>query len=208
MVEGEKMSKSLGNFFTLRDLVEKDIKPITFRYAIQSNHYRKLLNFSFEGLKAADNSLKRIRAFRKRMEADGAQAGGGTWKEALDPMGRLEKARTDFWAAMADDLNTPEALAAMFTLISDLNAQDDRIALTREERDAVLGFLDETDAIFAAWPKETLDLDAEVEALIAARKAARDAKNWAEGDRIRDQLKAMGIVLEDRKDGTVGWRKA
>ncbi len=234
MVEGEKMSKSLGNFYTLRDLVEKGINPITFRYAIQSNHYRKLLNFSFEGLKAADNSLKRIRAFRKRMEEDGAQAGGGTWKEALDPVQRLEKARIAFWEAMADDLNTPEALAALFTLISDLNAQDDRIALTREERDAVLGFLDETDSIFAAWPHESpMDVLASVtglpatavlggvsvsmaeilsperiQSLIAARQAARDARNWAESDRLRDQLKAMGIVLEDRKDGTVGWRRA
>ena len=208
MVEGEKMSKSLGNFYTLRDLVDKGFSPITFRYAIQSNHYRKLLNFSFEGLKAADNSLRRIRAFRKRMEEDGAQAGGGTWKEALDPLPRLEQARTDVWAALGDDLNTPEALAAVFTLISDLNAQDDRIALTREERDAVLAFLEEADSIFAAWPQETLDLATEVEALIAARQAARDTKNWAESDRLRDQLKAMGIVLEDRKDGSVGWRKA
>ena len=113
-----------------------------------------------------------------------------------------------FWAALGDDLNTPEALAAIFTLISDLNAQDDRIALTREERDAVLAFLEEADSIFAAWPQETLDLATEVEALIAARQAARDTKNWAESDRLRDQLKAMGIVLEDRKDGSVGWRKA
>jgi cysteinyl-tRNA synthetase len=203
MVEGEKMSKSLGNFYTLRDLVDKGFNPITFRYTIQSNHYRKLLNFSFEGLKAADNSLKRIRAFRRRMEEDVK----GTWKESNESIPRLEKARTDFWAAMADDLNTPEALAAIFTLISDMNAQDDRIALTREERDSVLGFLDETDSIFAAWPQEALNLDAEVEALISARKAAKEAKNWAESDRVRDELKAMGIVLEDRKDGTVGWRR-
>ncbi len=208
MVEGEKMSKSLGNFYTLRDLVEKGFNPITFRYAIQSNHYRKLINFSFEGLKAADNSLKRIRAFRKRMEEDGIQAGGGTWKEALDPSQRLEKARTDFWGAMSDDLNTPEALAAIFTLISDLNAQDDRIALSREERDAALEFLDETDSIFAAWPGEEKTLDTEIETLIEQRSAAKISKNWAESDRLRDQLKAMGIILEDRKDGTVGWRKA
>jgi cysteinyl-tRNA synthetase len=109
---------------------------------------------------------------------------------------------------MADDLNTPEALAALFTLISDLNAQDDHVALTREERDAVLAFLDEADAIFAAWPHEEASLDAEVEALIEARRAAKAAKNWAEADRVRDHLKAMGIVLEDRKDGTVGWRRA
>jgi cysteinyl-tRNA synthetase len=109
---------------------------------------------------------------------------------------------------MADDLNTPEALAAIFTLISDLNAQDDHVALTRPERDAVLEFLDETDAIFAAWPHQASALDAEVADLIEARKAAKAARNWAEADRVRDQLKALGIVLEDRKDGTTGWRKA
>ncbi len=208
MVEGEKMSKSLGNFYTLRDLMEKGIDPITFRFAIQSNHYRKLYNFSFEGLKAAENALKRIRTFRKRMEEDVPQAGQGTWKESLDPLKRLEEAQEAFWDAMLDDLNTPEALAAIFTLISDLNAQDDRVALTREERNAVLTFLDLTNAIFAGWPKEAQQtLDQDVEALIDQRKAAKAAKNWAEADRVRDQLKAMGIVLEDRKDGTVGWRK-
>lgn len=208
LVEGEKMSKSLGNFYTLRDLREKGIDPITFRYAIQSNHYRKLYNFGFEGLKAAKNALDRIRTFRKRMEGNGETSGGGEWKEALDPVRRVDQARDDFWLALADDLNTPEALAAIFTLVSDLNAQDDRAALTREERDAALAFLEETNAIFAAWPHEEVSLDAEVEALIAARKAAKVAKNWAESDRIRDELKAMGILLEDRKDGSVGWKKA
>jgi cysteinyl-tRNA synthetase len=207
MVEGQKMSKSLGNFFSLRDLMAKGVDPIAFRYAIQSNHYRKVLNFSFEGLRAAENALKRIRAFRTRMEGEG-QAGGGPWKEALDPLARIAQAREAFWAALADDLNTPEALAALFTLISDLNAQDDHVALTREERDAALAFLDETDAIFAAWPHEVVSLDAEVEALIEARRAAKAGKNWAEADRVRDQLKALGIVLEDRKDGTTGWRRA
>jgi cysteinyl-tRNA synthetase len=140
------------------------------------------------------------------MEGEG-QAGGGPWKEAVDPLARLEQAREAFWAAMADDLNTPEALAAIFTLVSDLNAQDDHAALTREERDAVVAFLEETDAIFAAWPHATDSLDAEVEALIEARRAAKAAKNWAEADRVRDQLKALGIVLEDRKDGSTGWRR-
>ena len=207
MVEDEKMSKSLGNFYTLRDLRQKGIDPLTFRYAIQSNHYRKLLNFSFEGLKAADASLKRIRTFRKRMEGDGETAGAGTWKETIEPLPRILQAREQFWAAMGDDLNTPEALAALFTLITDLNAQDDRITLTRDERNAALAFLDETDAIFAAWPHEDLSLDADVEALIEQRKQAKAAKNWAESDAIRDRLKAMGIVLEDRKDGSVGWRR-
>jgi len=208
LVEGEKMSKSLGNFYTLRDLQEKGIDPVAFRFAIQSNHYRRLYNFSFEGLKAAENALKRIRIFRKRMAEDATPAGQGTWKEAIDPLKRLEVAKEAFWDALLDDLNAPEALAALFTLISDLNAQDDRIALTREERDAVLAFLDMTNAIFAGWPKEEATLDQAVETLIEQRRAAKAAKNWTEADRVRDQLKALGIVLEDRKDGTVGWRKA
>jgi cysteinyl-tRNA synthetase len=81
------------------------------------------------------------------------------------------------------------------------------VALTRPERDAVLAFLDETDAIFACWPHEEARTDAAVEALIEQRKAAKAARNWAEADRVRDQIKAMGIVLEDRKDGTVSWRR-
>ena len=206
MVEGQKMAKSLGNFFTLRDLIDKGVDPIALRYAIQSNHYRKVLNFSFEGLRAAENSLKRIRSFRTRMEGEG-QPGGGPWKEAFDPLARLERAREAFWSAMADDLNTPEALAAIFTLINDLNAQDDHVALTREERDTIVAFLDETDAMFSAWPHATESLDAEVEALIEARRAAKAARDWAEADRVRDQLKALGIVLEDRKDGSTGWRR-
>ncbi|WP_306601493.1 cysteine--tRNA ligase [Geothrix sp. 21YS21S-2] len=209
LVENEKMSKSLGNFFTLRDLVAKGYDPATFRFTIQSNHYRKVLNFSFEGLKGAENALRRIRQFRKRMEGDGTLAGQGAMKEAIDPAARVEAAREGFWAGMADDLNAPEALAALFTLITDINAQDDRIALTREERDAVLAFLDETNAVFACWPhEEEASLDAEVEALIERRREAKAAKNWAESDRVRDELKALGILLEDRKDGTVGWRRA
>jgi cysteinyl-tRNA synthetase len=196
LVDGEKMSKSLGNFYTIRDLQEKGFDPITFRFTILSNHYRRLYNFSFEGMKASENALKRIRIFRRRMEA-----------EALDPLKRLEQAQEAFWDALLDDLNTPEALAAIFTLISDINAQDDRIALTRAERDAVLAFLDMANEIFVGWPKEAATLDQEVEVLIAQRTKAKAAKNWAEADRVRDQLKALGIVLEDRKDGTVGWRK-
>ncbi len=208
LVEGEKMSKSLGNFYTLRDLKEKGFDPITFRYAIQSNHYRRLYNFSLEGLKGAKNALDRLRTFRTRMEGNVEAPGAGEWKEALDPLRRIHEAREDFWSALSDDLNTPEALAAIFTLVSDLNAQDDRAPLTREERDAALAFLDETNAIFAGWPHEEATLDAEVEALIEARRAAKAARNWAESDRLRDQLKAMGILLEDRKDGSVGWKKA
>jgi cysteinyl-tRNA synthetase len=207
LVNGEKMSKSLGNFYTLRDLQAKGYDPKAFRFTIQSNHYRKVLNFSFDGLKAAEQALKRIRLFRKRMEGEGLP-GQGEWKASIDPLERVQTAREAFWTALGADLNTPEALAALFTAITDLNAQDDRVALTRAERDAVLAFLDETDAVFACWPHEEVETDAAVASLIERRKAAKAARDWAEADRVRDRLKEMGIVLEDRKDGTVTWRKA
>jgi cysteinyl-tRNA synthetase len=207
MVEGEKMSKSLGNFYTLRDLRGKGVDPIVLRFAIQSNHYRKPYNFTFDGLGAAEAALQRVRAFRRRMEDPVAPGGGGEFKESIDPLSRIEKARQDFWDALCDDLNTPEALAALFTLITDLNAQDDRILMSPEERSAALAFLDEVDAVFAAWPHESKGQDSEIESLIEARKVAKASRNWAEADRIRDQLKAMGVVLEDRKDGSVAWHR-
>ncbi len=209
MVEGEKMSKSLGNFFTLRDLVARGIDPISFRFTVQSNHYRKLYNFSFEGLRAGKATLDRLRTFRSRMEeAPGAPREGAT-APGGEPRARVQVARDAFWQAMADDLNTPEALAAVLTLVTDINAQDDYAPLSREVRDEVLAFLDEADRIFAAWPREPRQaLDAQVEVLIAARSAAKAARNWPEADRVREQLKAMGILLEDRKDGTVRWKRA
>jgi cysteinyl-tRNA synthetase len=91
--------------------------------------------------------------------------------------------------------------------VGDLNALDDHVALTREERDAALAFLDESNSIFLGWPAEAAAADAEVEALLEARRQAKAAKDWAEADRIRDRIKAMGIVLEDRKDGSTAWRR-
>jgi cysteinyl-tRNA synthetase len=209
MVEGEKMSKSLGNFYTLRDLRERGVDPIAFRFAVLSNHYRKQYNFTFDGMKASDAALRRVRAFRRRMEDPGAPGGGGDFKDPIDPVERIGRARQEFWDALCDDLNTPEALAALFTLVTDLNAQDDRTLLTPAERGAALAFLDEADAIFASWPPEAVTPEAlagEVEAMIEARAAAKRNKDWPEADKIRDRLKAMGVALEDRKDESVAWR--
>ncbi len=209
MVEGEKMSKSLGNFFTLRDLVTKGFDPITFRFAILSNHYRKLYNFSFDGLRAAKATLERLRTFRLRMEEPPGSPREGAAASTVDPRARLAQAHDEIWRAMADDLNPPEALAAILTLVTDINARDDARPLDRGERDEVIALLDEADRIFAAWPHEArASADADIEARIEARRQAKAARNWAEADRLRDELKAMGIVLEDRKDGTVRWKRA
>jgi cysteinyl-tRNA synthetase len=206
-VDGAKMAKSQGNFHTLRDLVAQGVDPIAFRFAILSNHYRKALNFSPDNLKASEGALKRIRAFRQRMERDDL-APAAPSVDGVSPLEVVAKTRDGFWKALTEDLNTPEALAQLFTLISALNVRDATAPLSRTERDAVLAFLDETDGVFAAWPRGETALDAEVEGLIAQRLAAKAARDWAEADRIRAALKAMGILLEDRKDGTTGWRQA
>jgi cysteinyl-tRNA synthetase len=209
MVEGEKMSKSLGNFFTLRDLVVRGVDPVTFRFAVQSNHYRKLYNFSFEGLRAAKATLDRVRTFRQRMEDAPGPPREGAPAVAIDAVERVARARREFWQALGDDLNAPEALAALLTLVTDVNSLDDCRPLPPDTRQGVVALLDETDRIFAAWPRaERASLDAEIEALIAARSAAKAARRWPEADRLREQLKAIGVLLEDRKDGTVRWRRA
>jgi cysteinyl-tRNA synthetase len=143
------------------------------------------------------------------MEEPPAPAREGASDPAVEPRSRLARARDEFWQAIADDLNTPEALAAILTLVTDLNAQDDFRPLTRAERDDVVAFVEETNRVFATWPHEERQaLDADVEALIDARRAAKAARNWKEADRLRDELKAIGILLEDRKDGTVRWKRA
>lgn len=203
LVNGEKMSKSLGNFYTIRDLKAKGIDPKVFRFNIQSNSYRKMLNFSLDSLNASANALKRIQTFRKRMEK--IEPSDKQRSLSIDIHKRIDEARQIFWTALSDDLNTPEALAAIFTVITDINTQCDQTTFNRKEQVAVLKFLDETNAIFACWPHEEVEIDSKIIELIEQRNVAKAARNWIEADKLRDQLKAIGILLEDHKDGTVTW---
>jgi len=205
LVDGEKMSKSLGNFYTLNNLKASGFDPEIFRYSIQSNSYRKILNFSFENLNASKNALKRIRSFRKRIEENILTNDETNCKRAMDIQKRINKAREGFWNAMCDDLNTPEAMAHIFTAIADVNIQDDQLTLTKRERETVLEFLDETNKIFACWPHEEVITDQDVLSLIEQRKVAKNTRDWTKADKIRDKLKAMGVLLEDRKDGSTSW---
>ena len=211
MVEGEKMSKSLGNFFTLRDLVAKGVDPIAFRFAIQSNHYRKLYNFSFEGLRAARATLERLRTFRMRMEDEPGAAAGRARLGRISTRGlRVARAREEFWRAMADDLNTPEALAAILTLVTDINARDDDRPLTRG-RAATRSSRCSTKPTGSSprgRARRARPPDAEIEALISARRQAKAARNWAEADRLRDAAQGDGDPARGQKDGTVRWKRA
>jgi cysteinyl-tRNA synthetase len=198
-VDGEKMSKSLGNFFTIREVLEK-YHPEVVRYLLVSSHYRSPINYSEESLKEAKGALERFyHALRGLPEA--APAGGEAFVER-------------FGAAMDDDFNSPEACAVLFEMVREVNRLRDSdlaaaagLAARLKSLASLLGVLQlEPDAFLRAGAEGKVDA-AEVEALIQARLQARAEKNWAESDRIRDQLTAMGVVLEDSKGGTT-WRLA
>ena len=198
-VDGEKMSKSLGNFFTIREVLEK-YHPEVVRYLLVSSHYRSPINYSEDSLKEAKGALERFYNALKGLPV-AAPAGGEAFVER-------------FGAAMDDDFNSPEACAVLFELAREINRlrESDQqaaagLAARLKELAGVLGVLQlEPEAFLQAGAAGKVDA-AEVEALIAARLQARAEKNWSESDRIRDQLSAMGVVLEDGKGGTT-WRLA
>jgi cysteinyl-tRNA synthetase len=198
-VDGEKMSKSLGNFFTIREVLEK-YQPEVVRYLLVSSHYRSPINYSEDSLKEAKGALERFYNALKGLP-DAAPTGGEEFVER-------------FGAAMDDDFNSPEGCAVLFELAREINRLRESdvqaaagLAARLKELAGVLGVLQlEPEAFLQAGAAGKVDAE-EVEALIAARLQARAEKNWGESDRIRDQLTAMGVVLEDGKGGTT-WRLA
>ena len=203
LVNGEKMSKSLGNFYTLRDLLEKGADPMTLRYLLLSVPYRRQLNFTFEGLDGAKSALGRIRDFGRRMKGTPAAVG-----ENLGVEEAMAAHRGAFLDALRDDLNTAAALGALFEAVRAGNTALDSGGLTvkaQEEATALLGLFQSVFGIPAAG--ETVLVDAEVESLIQGRQDARKRKDFAEADRIRSMLKARGILLEDTPQG-VRWKRA
>ncbi len=197
-VNGEKMSKSLGNFFTLRDLLAKGWSGREIRYVLINGHYRQALNFTFDALDAARASLARLDecAVALAERAGAAVPATSDW---------VESCRAAFRAAVNDDLNIPEALAALFALVRECNAALHRGALAPEEAAAALRAFDETDAVLGVLRFGRIQpagaLPEEVAALVEARAKARAAKNWAESDRLRDALAAKGWEVRDSKEG-------
>ena len=204
MVEGQKMSKSLGNYYTLRDLLAKDYTPEAIRYLLASVPYRKQLNFTFDGLKAAAIAIDRLRNFKLRLETD-------KFPEGLDEAGVARTARAEqaFRESLADDLNTAEALAAVFEYIRDANSAMDAGQFRAGNAARALEFLQLFDSIFDVLKPSVKAgelSDAEIDVRIGERTAAKKSRNFALADQIRDQLLAQGIVLEDTKSG-VRWKR-
>jgi cysteinyl-tRNA synthetase len=216
LVEGEKMSKSLGNFYTLRDLFAKGYKPSALRFALASVPYRKQLNFTFDGLQQAASSVERLRNFADRL-ATGKFPGGAS-KEIAE---RTAQAAAEFDEGLSDDLNTARGLAAAFDLLREVNIAIDKGAFRQGDVAGVQKFLSDFDRVFAVLEDndgeklralgyggpDTSGDDSDIEKLVAERQAARQRRDFPASDRIRKELAERGIILEDSKDGGVRWKR-
>jgi cysteinyl-tRNA synthetase len=229
LVDGRKMSKSVGNFYTLRDLLLKGFKASAIRLALISVPYRHQLNFTFDGLIEATSAIERLRTFHQRL-TDGSFAPG----KNPELQAAAQKAQTEFMAALSNDLNTAEARAPIFDLLRAGNTAMDQGQLLAGDRDAILAVLKDFDAVFDViedrdaeptrraleYAKEAGRMadvapellasqrltDEAIDALVAERTAAKKKRDFARSDQIRNELAEKGIVLEDSKDG-VRWKR-
>jgi cysteinyl-tRNA synthetase len=235
LVEGKKMSKSEGNFYTLRDLLLKGYRASAIRFLLISVPYRHQMNFTFDSLTESTNAVDRLRTFHQRM-VKGSAAGAGGFPQGLDSdiAAATAKAEHLYTAALANDLNTARARAAIFDLVSAANSAADAGTLGAENAAQILKVLSLFDGVFAvlkdndaaitraalAWAEAegriheaapelvaTLSFsDADIDALVAERTQAKKSRNFARADAIRNDLLAKGILIEDSKDG-VRWKR-
>jgi cysteinyl-tRNA synthetase len=204
-VNGEKMSKSLGNFFTLRDLITKGYTGREIRYVLINGHYRQPLNFTFDALAAARSSLARIDECVDALTERAASQKGFDAQEGLDASSPYMQHLATFTTAVNDDLNIPEAFAALFALVRESNVALSQGTVNAEAAAAILGVFEKMDTVlgvvrFGRAQKED-GVPAEIQALVDARATARATKQWAESDRLRDLLASKGWEVRDGKDG-------
>ena len=201
IVDNKKMSKSLGNFYTLRDLLKKGYSPRSIRYVLLATHYRQKLNFTFESLKAAENSIKRLDEFIVKLKDVKGE------KNNKEIYVLIEKAKSDFEDAMDDDLNVSIALSVMFDFVKKINTFIMNENISKKDAEKAIALMHDFDSVFGILKEgEKEEISKEIEQLIEKRQEARKNKNWAEADRIRDELKEKGIILKDAKDG-VRWER-
>ena len=216
LVDHEKMSKSMGNFATLRELFSHGHKPSSIRFLLASVPYRRQLNFTPESLQGAASSVERLRNFVSRLRSEKFAEGSSSGFAE-----RAAKAMEEFDRGLADDLNTAQALAAIFDLVREANIAMDRGEFRQGDVAPVLAAMEMFDVIFAVLRDDDAEKfgalgisptvptfnDTEVEALVAERQAARKRRDFSASDRIRDQLAERGIILEDSRDGSVRWKR-
>lgn len=197
VVDGHKMSKSLGNFFTLRDLLAKGYTGEQIRYLLLQTHYRTQLNFTLAGLEGAKNTLRRLHDFVTRM-----QELLHTSTATNNPHDLLQTAQELFSAALADDLNTPQALAVLFDTIREVNTLADHNELSQEGASHILSWLRHCDQIFdVIFTQNTLSIPSHVQEALHQREHARKEKQWQEADRLRHLIESQGFLIEDTPQG-------
>ncbi len=199
LVENKKMSKSLGNFYTFRDILEKGHSPMAVRYLLIATHYRQKLNFTFEGLKAADSAVKRLEQLMSKLNAVKSDSGNDISRD-------IEKARSGFEKAMDDDLNMPAALSEIFEFARKINSAINDGMLSKADAEKAIKLINSFDTVLGVMKHEEEELSQEIKELIEKREEARKNKDWAESDRIRDLLKEKGIIVKDTKQGVI-WQK-
>lgn len=195
-VEGKRMAKSLGNFYTLRDLVAKGYDPKAIRYLLLSTHYRQQLNFTLEGLDASKAAIERLTNLTRRL----SDANGQTSQKTTQLLTKVTKT---FGEAMDDDLNTSVALAALFEFAREINSQIDQNQISRPQAKEIMDLLASYDKVLGVLSIQTSkqELPSEARELIKRREEARKDKDWKTADTIRQQLKSMGIIIEDTAQG-------
>lgn len=205
-VDNVKMSKSLGNFFTVRDVAEKyGYEPI--RYLLISAQYRSPINYSTDIIEQCIAALNRLYTCRDSLDFELKNAADAEHDGDKAIIDGFDKYREQFISAMDDDLNTADAIASIFELVRDINTNVVGKTPSKALVEGAIAMFDElTGVLGLVYNRKSETLDSDVEALIEARTNARKEKNWAEADRIRDQLKEMGIVLEDTAQG-VKWHR-
>jgi len=194
MVDGQKMAKSLGNFYTLRDVLAKGYTGREVRYALMRVHYRAPLNFTWEGMEEAREALRRIDDWVRRLEEKAKE------ENVQRPTPNVQRPIGDFEATLDDDLNISGALGVLFETIRETNRRMDGEEMGAEEAKTWLEWWERVDGVLAISGQES-DVPAEIAELAEARVQARLAKDWRKSDQLRDELAARGWEARDTKDG-------
>ncbi len=194
------MAKRYGNYYTLRDLLDKGYNPIAIRYLLMATHHRQQLNFTFDGLEAAKNALQRLYDFVDNLRL----IKGETDNPEVEKL--VQKAASDFEEALDDDLNTSEALGVIFTLVKEVNRLIEEKKVSQSDANKVLDLMNRFDSVVGLLKREELILDDQVKTLIEKRVEARKKKDFQLADQIRKDLEEKGILLEDTPEGTK-WKR-